>query len=69
MYASLLGMSGALHLDIFDQPAQRVFFSNLLDDTARKRGKRGGLRATKQKNVYVAFFEGLAADPDRFTGP
>jgi len=30
MYVSLLGMSGALHLDIFDQPAQRVFFRNLL---------------------------------------
>jgi len=30
MYASLLGMSGALHLGIFDQPAEQVFFSNLL---------------------------------------
>jgi len=30
MYASFLGISGALHLDIFQQPAQRVFFSNLL---------------------------------------
>src|SRR4030043_203850 len=28
MYASLLGISGALHLSIFDQPEQQVFFSN-----------------------------------------
>ena len=31
MYASLFGISGALHLDIFEQPEQHVFFSNLLD--------------------------------------
>ncbi len=30
MYASFLGMSGALHLDIFRQPAHKVFLSNLL---------------------------------------
>jgi hypothetical protein len=30
MYASFLGISGALHLDIFQQPAHHVFFSNLL---------------------------------------
>jgi hypothetical protein len=29
-YASLLGISGALHLDVFDQPAEQVFFSDLL---------------------------------------
>jgi len=29
-YASLLGISGALHLDVFDQPAQEAFFSDLL---------------------------------------
>jgi hypothetical protein len=29
-YASLLGISGALDLDIFQQPATRVFFSNLI---------------------------------------
>jgi hypothetical protein len=26
MYASLLGLSDALHLDAFDQPAQQLFF-------------------------------------------
>jgi hypothetical protein len=31
MYASLLGISDALHLDVFDQPAMQVFFSNLLE--------------------------------------
>jgi hypothetical protein len=25
MYASLLGISAALHLDVFDQPVQQVF--------------------------------------------
>jgi hypothetical protein len=30
MYASLLGISDALHLDVFDQPALQLFFSNLL---------------------------------------
>jgi hypothetical protein len=30
MYDSLLGISGALHLGIFDQPARRFFFSILL---------------------------------------
>jgi hypothetical protein len=25
MYASLLGISGALHFDVFDQPARQVF--------------------------------------------
>ena len=30
MYASLLGISGALHMGIFDQPAQQIVFSNLL---------------------------------------
>ena len=31
MYASLLGISGALHLGVFDQPAWQVLFSNLLE--------------------------------------
>jgi hypothetical protein len=29
MYASLFGISGALHLDVFEQPEWQVFFSNL----------------------------------------
>jgi hypothetical protein len=29
MYASLFEMSGALHLDVFEQPEKPVFFSNL----------------------------------------
>ena len=35
MYASFLGISGALHLSIFQQPVQQVFFSNLLLSTLR----------------------------------
>jgi hypothetical protein len=31
MYASLLGISGALHLGVFGQPAWQVLFSNLLE--------------------------------------
>jgi len=31
MYASFLGISGALHLGVFDQPAWQVLFSNLLE--------------------------------------
>jgi hypothetical protein len=30
MYASLLGISGALDLDVFEQPASRVFLITLL---------------------------------------
>jgi hypothetical protein len=32
MYASLFGISGALHLDVFEQPEHQVFFSNLLEE-------------------------------------
>ncbi len=28
LYASLLGISGALHLDVFDQPARPLFFTD-----------------------------------------
>jgi len=31
VYASLLGISGALHLGVFDQPAWQVLFINLLE--------------------------------------
>jgi hypothetical protein len=30
MYASILGISDASHMDLFDQPAYQLFFSNLL---------------------------------------
>jgi hypothetical protein len=30
MCTSILGMSDALHLDVFEQPVTQVFFSNLL---------------------------------------
>jgi len=29
MYASLFEISGALHLDVFEQPEEKVFFGNL----------------------------------------
>jgi hypothetical protein len=31
MYASILGISDALHPDVFEQPAGQGFFSNLLE--------------------------------------
>jgi len=31
MYAALLRISGALHLGIFEQPAENDFFRNLLE--------------------------------------
>jgi hypothetical protein len=30
MYASFLRISRALHLDVFEQPAENYFFNNLL---------------------------------------
>jgi len=30
MYASLLGISGAFYLGVFEQPASKAFFSTLL---------------------------------------
>jgi hypothetical protein len=38
-YASLLRISGALHLDIFDQPGRNDFFSRLLYHAERSFGK------------------------------
>jgi hypothetical protein len=31
MYAALFEISGALHLDVFEQPEEKVFFSCLLE--------------------------------------
>jgi hypothetical protein len=38
MYASLLRISEALDLDLFEQPLSSAFFSNLLDYTLGKEG-------------------------------
>jgi hypothetical protein len=35
MYVSFLGISGALHLAVFEQPVERVYFSNLLESLER----------------------------------
>ena len=37
---SLLGISGALYLSVFEQPASRVFFSILLRDSERDKISR-----------------------------
>jgi hypothetical protein len=42
MNASLFGISGALHLDLSEQPEQRVFFSNLV-----VKGNMGEVRSHK----------------------
>jgi hypothetical protein len=47
-YASLLRISGALHLGIFEQPDGIGFFSNLLldkEEDGRCNGKKAGGRA------------------------
>jgi hypothetical protein len=36
MYVSFLRISGALHLDIFDQPAKIMFFNKLILNEWRK---------------------------------
>jgi hypothetical protein len=40
MYASLFGILGALHLDVFEQPEHQVFFSKLLIKEERLEVKR-----------------------------
>jgi len=60
MYVSLLGISGALHLGIFQQPAQQGFFSNLIgiDKGARGIGSGGSGRrnslVSKEESVQLA---------------
>jgi len=51
MYASLFEISGALHLDVFEQPDHQVFFSNLVEKEGspcrvkeRHLGKEGARR-------------------------
>jgi hypothetical protein len=39
MYDSLLGISGALYLIVFEQPVSRVFFSILLEYRAKSKEK------------------------------
>jgi hypothetical protein len=53
MYASLFVISGALHLDVFEQPEQQVFFSNLLEDVAFVEND-GSRRA---KDLWVFLFQ------------
>ena len=49
-YASLLRISGALHLGIFEQPMKINFFSNLLN---RWRWKVRGLRLRIKKRICL----------------
>jgi hypothetical protein len=51
LYASLFGMSGALHLAVFEQPAKQLLFSNLLG------------RAPNSRCVYEAFAKAHIAFP------
>jgi len=44
MYASLLGISGALHPDVFDQPARQIFLCDLLAFSGLLTLKTGGDR-------------------------
>jgi len=52
MYASLCEVSGALHLDVFEQPEQEVFFRNLLEHRTQESGGRSqesGARSEEQR--------------------
>ena len=49
MYASLFEISGALHLDAFEQPEQKVFFSNLLVPRVTKGSTRLKVQGTRKK--------------------
>ena len=56
MYASLFGISGALHLDVFEQPEHQVFFSNLLEKWLLRDGVyelSAGRSRTKRFDVIV----------------
>jgi len=61
MYASIFGISGVLHLDVFEQPEQHVFFSNLPEsqfeiswqDAEKIRGSEGAWRRFPQDPVYL----------------
>jgi hypothetical protein len=49
MYASVLGISGALDLDVFEQPVSSDLVSNLLEDSvfqdfSRIEGGQSGMR-------------------------
>jgi hypothetical protein len=52
MYDSLLGISGALYLSVFEQTASRLFFSTVLE-------RLGGRRFPEGDHVSApkAFFE------------
>jgi hypothetical protein len=51
-YASLLGISGALHLALFEQPGKDYFFSSLLGskESCPKGGKNGKTTIRRRKS-------------------
>jgi hypothetical protein len=44
MYASFLGISRAVHLDVFEQPGEKYFFNNLLPVIFRRLTSQTHLR-------------------------
>jgi hypothetical protein len=53
MYASLFEISGALHLDVFEQPKQKVFFTNLLVHRVPRVGIRHKVEGSRKKGRKV----------------
>jgi len=49
MYASLLRISGALYLSVFEQPANRVFFGTLLMDKSGTGNQESVKKGTHQE--------------------
>ena len=54
MYASLFEVSGALHLDVFEQPEQEVSFSNLLEHRTQNTGDGSQETETTSKKLEVS---------------
>jgi hypothetical protein len=55
-YASLLRISGALHLCIFDQPGKKNFFNNLIGAEEPRVKKKSGMLIAECGIISVSIF-------------
>jgi hypothetical protein len=63
MYVSFLGISGALHLAVFEQPVEQVFFSNLLGSSSQSPSfSNGDLLCHLQRKVLQGKIKGLSLE-------
>jgi hypothetical protein len=59
LYASLFGILGALHLDVFEQPEHQVFFSNLFIEEERIKDKGERLKVKGHSMFPLSFILGF----------